>query len=49
MQKVVGVLLLVGVVYYGVAMAAYAFAHPEKTQTELVLEIGKAMTWDWED
>jgi hypothetical protein len=46
-EKVLWTIIMVSMSYYGVSMLAYSLAHREMTQTQILRNVGNALTWNW--
>lgn len=46
-RTAVEILLFLSILYVGVSLIAYSFYYPHLTRTEVVLDLGKALTWKW--
>lgn len=44
-RTIVGIVLMLSVLYVSVAEIRYRLVHPEKTETQLFLDIPKVLTW----
>lgn len=39
--------VLAAAFYVAIAMTVYRFAHPKQTETEILLNLWAAVTWQW--